>query len=394
MTEARQGPANGERMLAAARSLWPSILANRDAIDAERTIPAALIDEMRTAGMFRLLSPIHINGCELTLAQFMDVVEEVAKADGSAGWTVNVCNSGYGYGFLPPATADEIYGNDPDVITVGAFPPTNGRAIAVEGGFRLTGRWRFVSGCEHSHWLQLGAIVTDQEGQYRRYPSGVVETRRLFVPRADVEIHDTWHVSGLRGSGSHDVTVTDRFVPFDRAREVATERPMRDGTLWAFPPNSTLGLGFVSVALGIARTAIETLKDLAGAKKPTGSRDLLRERVAVQADVARAETMLRAARLHLHQLVDEVWVNAELRRETTLEQRALLRAAVVHAATTSAQVVDLMYNAGGATSIQESCALERCFRDVHAATQQIMLAPPNLEVAGRILLGLEPGGIF
>ena len=148
------------------------------------------------------------------------------------------------------------------------------------------------------------------------------------------------------------------------------------------------------VGLGIARNAIDTLKDLAGAKKPTASRDLLRERITVQADVARAEAMLRSARAFLHEMVNSLWSDAEQRRQTPDEDRALLRAAIVNAATTSAQVVDLMYNAGGGTSIHETSPLERCFRDVHAVTQQIMLAPERLEAAGRVLLGMDPAFIY
>ncbi len=381
-------------VLAAARSLAPSIAACRDAIEERRGIPDALFDEMRAAGMFRLLTPHDLGGLALTMSQFMSVVEEVAKADGSAGWTVSVSNSGFGIGYLPPATAAAIYGKSPDVTTAGAFPPAQGRAIPVEGGYRLSGRWRYVSGCEHADWFQFGAIVTFEDGSYRRGPGGLAETRRFFVPRSVVEVLDTWRTSGLRGSGSHDCSIADAFVAEDYTRAVAVERAYRDDTLYHFPPNSFLGLGFTSVGLGVARHALETLKDLAGAKKPTASRDLLRERITVQADVARAEAMLRSARGFLHEMVDALWADAETRRQTPDEQRALLRAAIVNAATTSAQVVDLMYNAGGGTSIHEVSPLERCFRDIHAVTQQIMLAPERLEVAGRVLLGMEAGFIY
>jgi alkylation response protein AidB-like acyl-CoA dehydrogenase len=374
-----------------ARALRPHILQCRDAIDEQRQLPADLLEALRAAGLFRLQTPREFGGYELDFNTFMEVIEEVARADGSVAWTLAVCNAGILCGTLSDAAARTLFGETADVLTAGSFNPRGGRAVPAPGGYRVSGRWTFVSGCRHAHWLNLGCIVYDGDAP-RRDARGVVANRRVLVPAARATILDTWHTGGLRGTGSHDLLLDDVVVPEELATDL-TSPPVRPGALWSFPPSSSLGLGFVAVGLGIARSAIDTLTELAGSKYPRATPGLLRERPGVPAEVARAETTLRAARTYLHAMVRTVWDDTDHGRDTSLEQRALLRAAVVHAAETSAKVVDLMYNTGGASSIYEACLLERCFRDVHAVTQQVMLAPQQWETAGRVLLGMEPGPI-
>lgn len=380
-----------DAIVEAARALSPLVLACRDQIEQERCLPESLLEAMRGAGLFRLQTPREFDGYELDHMTVMRVVEEVAKADGSAGWTVAIGNSGHLCGALPAATVRAVFGPDPDVMSASSFNERNGRATPVAGGYRVSGGWTFVSGCMHAAWLFFGCTVMDGD-QPLRDSSGRVTVRRVLVPRDRVEIVDTWRVGGLRGTGSHDVRVEDLFVPEEYASAVPSP-PSRSGTLWSFPPTSWLGLNFVMVGLGVARTAIETVKEMAGAKRPHRATGLLRERVMVQADVARAEVLLETARLYLLRSVESVWERTAHGEATPIEQRALLRAAVVHAAESAARVVDLMYTAGGGTSIYEHCPLERCFRDVHTVTQQIMLQPQHWESVGRVLLGLEPGPV-
>ena len=376
-------------LVQSASALRQRILDRRDAIDELRHLPADLVDALRAAGLFRLQTPREFGGYELDFVSFMEVVEEVARADGSVAWTIAVGNAGLLCGTLSEAVARTLFGASPDVLLAGSFNPRGGRAVRVAGGYRVSGRWTFVSGCRHAQWLDLGCIL-HEGGSPRRDAHGAVETRRVLVPAERATILDTWHVGGLRGTGSHDLLLDDIFVPEELAADLGAP-PLRSGALWSFPPSSSLGLGFVAVGLGIARSAIGTLTELAGVKQPRATPGLLRERAGVPTDLARAETMLRSARAYLHAMVRSLWVDAERGRETPVEERALLRAAVVHAAETSARVVDLMYNAGGASSIYESCLLERCFRDVHTVTQQVMLAPQQWETAGRVLLGMDPG---
>jgi alkylation response protein AidB-like acyl-CoA dehydrogenase len=294
-------------------------------------------------------------------------------------------------GVFPEATVRTIYGENPDVLIAASFNERNSRAEPAAGGYRVNGRWPFVSGCTHADWLHLGCTLT-VNGEPQLDAAGRPRVRRVLLHRDQVEILDTWHVGGLRGTGSHDVVVRDVVVSEEYSVPVPAP-PTRPGTLWSFPPTSQLGLNFVSVGLGLARTAIETVKDLAGAKRPHRATGLLRERVPVQVDIARAEVLLESARGYLHGRVAAIWEATERGEAVSLEQRALLRAAVVNAAESAARVVDLMYTAGGATSVYETCPLERCFRDVHTLTQQIMLSPQHWESAGRVLLGLEPGSV-
>ena len=210
----------------------------------------------------------------------------------------------------------------------------------------------------------------------------------MIFPARDAQIIDTWNVSGLRGTGSHDIAVEDLFVPAERSVWFSTDPVRRGGSLYAFPVFGLLALGIAAVSLGIARGAIDDILELAGAKVPTGSRRPLAERSATQATVAQATALVAASRAHLRATVDEIWQTAPRGEAATLEQRARLRLAATQSVRDAAKAVDLAYECGGATSIYADSALQRRFRDVHVATQHILVAPATYELAGRVLLGL------
>lgn len=377
------------QLFQAARDLAPAIIAARGEIESGRKLPCTLVDALASAGMFALQTPGEYGGANLTLRDFMSVIEEIGRADGSTGWVVSVLNGGAYAGYVEKPVADALFSGSPGTRFGASFNAGQGRAVIVPGGFRVSGKWRFVSGCDHADWLVFGCLVVDPG-----VPSDEMRTRppvfrRVIMRASDATILDTWHVSGMRGTGSHDLEAHDIFVPAEFGYDPAAS-PTRDDTFFRYPAGSMLGLGFSSVGLGIARQAIDTLTELAGGKRPVGSRGLLRERATVQIDLARAEAMLGSARGYLHQVVGETWANTEAGRDISLRERATVRGAVVHAAETAAKVVDLMYNAGGATSIFETSVLERCFRDIHALTQQITMSPENFATVGRVYLGMEP----
>jgi indole-3-acetate monooxygenase len=377
--------------LDAARTLFPRVRALSDAAERGRRLPPELVEAFARAGLFRLCVPRALGGAEADVVTLITAIEEIARADGSAGWCVMIgATTGLLGGYLPDAAAREVYGADADVVTGGVLAP-RGRAVPVEGGYRATGRWQFASGCQHCAWL-VGGCLVDGGGAPRRLPGGVPEPLTLMFRIADVEIIDTWTVSGLCGTGSHDMAVREAFVPAERAIWLVTERPRERGPLYKFPLFGLLAVSIAGVALGIARTAIDELIELAGGKQPTGSQRRLAERGVVQAQVAQAEGMLRGGRAFLLDAVETAWDTAATRGELGVRDRALLRLAATHATTSAAQAVDLMYNAGGGTSIYATSRLQRCFRDVHAATQHIMVAPGTHEVVGRLLLGLETDG--
>jgi alkylation response protein AidB-like acyl-CoA dehydrogenase len=217
---------------------------------------------------------------------------------------------------------------------------------------------------------------------------GSPDVRLMLMPIDAVEVIDTWSVSGLRGTGSHDMTAVAQLVPAERAVSLAADSPRHPGALYAFPLFGLLAVGIASVALGIARGAVEDLVSLAGAKTPAAGRKTLAERATVQALLARAEASLRAARGLVLDEVDAAWLAAERGGTMSDERRLGLRLAASHATTVAAEVVSSMYQAGGGTSIYDASPLQRRFRDVHVATQHMMVAPSTWEFAGRLLFGL------
>jgi alkylation response protein AidB-like acyl-CoA dehydrogenase len=373
--------------LAAVAALAPAIRARADEIERDRRVPLDLVRGLADAGAFRMCVPHALGGGEVDVATLLDVIETTARADGSAGWIVMIgATSGLISGYVEPDVAREIYG-PADAIAGGVFAP-RGEAIAVDGGYRARGRWAFGSGSEHCGWL-LGGCVVIEDGKPRLLGRGIPDSRMMLFPASDVRIVDTWTVSGLRGTGSHDLEVSDVFVPAARAVSLISDRPREEGPLYRFPVFGLLALGIAAVATGIARTAIEELITIAGGKTPTGSKRLLGERAVIQMQVAQAEAALESSRAWLHATVAEAWEAARTSGAISVAQRAALRLAATEATIRATKAVDLMYEAGGGTSIYATSPLQRCFRDVHVVTQHAMVAPSTYELTGRLLLGLD-----
>src|SRR5262249_39257265 len=304
---------------------------------------------------------------EADVADALGAFEELARADGAAGWCLMIgATSGIVAAYLPESTARPIYA-DPDVVTGGALAPS-GRPVPVGGGYRGSRRRAFGSGIEHCAW-RIGSCVVLQDGAPRPLESGAPEVRVVLVPAAETEVLGTWDVSGLRGTGSHDYAMQDVIVPEERSYSLLTARPHQDGPLYRFPMFGLLALGVAAVALGIGRAAIDALAEMAVTKVPTGSRRPLRERALVQYHVAQADGALRSGRALLYETVAEAWRAAEAGEPVTLERRTLLRLAATTATQHAVQGVDLMYNAGGGSSIYAGNSLQRQFRDIHALTQ-------------------------
>ena len=387
MPEARSR-AHQPSPLDAAVALAPRIRAAAAETERQRRLSPELVHALAAAGVFRMCVPRALGGGEVDPAAMIETIETIAVADGAAGWSAMIgATSGVASAYLAEEAAREIYGSDPEVVSGGAFAPL-GKATVVDGGYRVSGRWPFASGCEHCAWLMGGSVVLDG-GQPRLLPSGMPDNRLMLLPAAAVRIIDTWDVAGLRGTGSHDIAVDDCFVPAARSLSLVSDRPRARGPLYAFPVFGLLALGIAAVALGIARRALDELVALAGAKTPTGSRRLLAERPVIQAEVARAEATLGAARAFLAETVGGAWERAQTAGAIEIRERARLRLAATHATLASACAVDLVYGAGGGTAVYAASPLQRCFRDIHVATQHVMVAPATLELAGRILLGLE-----
>lgn len=360
-------------------SLFSEVRIRAEETERARNVPTDLIDSFTRAGLFRMCVPAVYGGSEADPRTFLRVIERLGEADASTGWVAMIAvTSSVVAAYLPPEGAAEIYGADPDVITGGVFAPM-GRGTPIKGGgHRVSGRWRFGSGVAHCRWVMGGTAADDLPGP-----------AMMFFPSEKVQIIDTWHVAGLKGTGSNDFVVDEIEVPATRRADVIKGMPVVAAPLYAFPVFGLLALGIAAVAMGIARAAIHELVDLAGSKTPQGSRRSLAGRAATQSAVAEAEAQLSSARAYLFETVEMVYAKAESSGAIDAQDRAAIRLSATHATRTSATVVDSMYTIGGGASLYETSPLQRYFRDVHAATQHMMVAAPTLELTGRVLLGLE-----
>jgi indole-3-acetate monooxygenase len=370
--------------LSAARSLEPIIRQTADEADALRRFPPAVISAMAEARIFRQMVPRAAGGDEIDPVTLLEVIETIARVDGSAGW-VAMIGSGAGFitGYLDTDVVREMFA-DPAACLCGNLATPGGRAVAVPGGYRLSGRWPFVSGCQHSSWLAGNALLYDGDHQ-RLNADGSPGMRIMVFPHAEARIIDTWTAIGLRATGSHDVAVDDIFIPVERSLWWS-DGPRQPGPLY---PVRFIQITHAAHALGIARSAIDGLVDLAERKQPTRTASLLRDRALAQANLAQAEALVHAARSFMWQITAEVWDRLCTNRDVTPRQRALLRLAMTHAVQSAAQAVDLVWAAAGSSPVYTSSPIERCFRDVHVATQHAAVGLFSLEAIGSALMSTD-----
>ncbi len=359
-----------------------------DETEAHRRVSSELLEEMRRLGVFSMLLPRELGGSDSEPEAFLDVIETLAAGDGSAGWCAMIGATTNAIGaYLPEAGAREIF-RVRGTIVGGTFN-AQGRAAPVEGGFRLTGRWPYGSGVEHSDWMAAACLVVGPDGEPVLVDGDRPDARLAFFPTASVRVHDTWDTTGLRGTGSHDFSVEDVFVPGLHTTTFDFQS-WPEGPLWRMPLFTLMLPPMAAVPLGIARAAIDEVVALAPTKTPYRSRRVMAERDMVQVAVARAEALTRSARAFLHEAVGDVWATAQDGRAVTLEQRALCRLASVHAARASTEAVALCFEAAGGSAVYVASRLQRHLRDVHTVGQHVALAASGYETVGRVLLGLGP----
>ncbi|QSQ20025.1 acyl-CoA dehydrogenase family protein [Pyxidicoccus parkwayensis] len=377
--------ASSHPLLSAAEAMFPRLSARSEEIENARRLPPDLAAELARDGYFRMMIPEALGGLELHPAVSFQVMESIAKADGSTGWCVMIGAATAltaAWMFEPAARA--IF-TRPDVITGGVAAPI-GRAEHVEGGYRLSGRWPWASGAQHCHWLVGGAIVTEG-GKPRMVREGVPEMRSFFFPAERAVLHDTWFAQGLCGTGSVDMEAKDVFVPDEYTFSLSGQAPRIARPLYGYA-FGLLGMGISAVALGIARRAIDELMSLAGRKTLMLERRLLSARPAAQEAIADAEATVRSARAFMLEALNTIHAEST-RGPVSVRTRAELRLAMTHATRSAARAVDRMYEAAGGTAVFRASPLQRCFRDVHTATQHAMVSPATLELTGGLLLGLE-----
>ena len=320
-------------------------------------------------------APSEVGGLELPPGEALAAAEEIARGDASAGWCVSIAaTSSLLAAYLPDASRGELFG-DPRLIAAGVWAP-RGRAQPADGGIVVSGRWPYCSGIAHSAVFFAGCIV-----------DGPVP-RVIALLREELEIVDTWHTLGLRGTGSHDTVADELFVPAERVLSLF-DGPAIDRPLWRFPIFGYFALSIGAAALGNARGAIDELAEVAGAKVGQGSRRTLAQRSPTQAAVAAAESSLRAARALYYEAIDAAWTASQASEPVPADLRNGLRLAATHAVRTSADVVRSMYDLAGGTAIYDGSPLQRRFRDAHTATAHFQVNAASRELQGRVLLGQD-----
>lgn len=379
------------QILQAVRDLVPTINARAREIETARRIPPDLLQELIAAGCFRMLVPKTHGGDEIDLLPSIEILETLAAADGSTGWTVMIgCETPLLLALLPRESFDAFYAQGPDVIIGGAFAP-QGEARLVAGGYRVTGRWAFASGCQHCSWLLGNCVVTEQGKPCPGPVEGMPELRAMFFRAHEAEILDTWKVAGLRGTGSHDIAVTDLFVPKEHTLDIFFGRSSIPGPLFKFPlPIFSLHIG--AVAVGIAQSALDDIVAFVGTKKRRlYARATLTETPLVQYRLGQAETTLRAARAFLRAEAERLWQLAVAGNGEPISLTTRILATDSWVAQTCATIVDTCYTLGGGPALYESSPLQRRLRDIHTLTQHASLAESALTRAGAALVGQPVG---
>ncbi|WP_417610868.1 acyl-CoA dehydrogenase family protein [Parasphingorhabdus sp.] len=365
-------------------ALLPEIAARAEETEKARRLPADLAAKLAAAGAFNLSKPATLGGLELAPLDFMKIVATVAEADASAGWCVMIAvTSTLGAAYLPEPAAREIWGPD-DVITGGVFAPM-GKAEDKGDHYLLSGQWQWGSGSANCSWLGGGAMIF-KDGELQKFDNGAPYHRMLFFPAKEVSFIDSWHVAGLKGTGSGDFSVEALKVPKDRSVSFVGDQPRNPAALYKFPLFGLLALGVSSVALGNARVALEEIRTITIHKKTPGGGRSMAQRATVQVELARSTAQLEAAFGYLENAIKRCWEEAQGNDAISAKSRANLRLACAHGTETAADVCKTAFTLGGGAAVYSDNGLQRRFRDAHVATQHIATAPAVFELAGRVLL--------
>ncbi len=388
---------DAQPLVRAAAALRPELRRYHEQIESEQRLPQALVAQLHEAGFYRMVIPRALGGLQVDPLTYTRVVEVLAEGAGSVGW--NIANNGIGQLVtlgLPDDGVFEIYPPGHATVIAGTAVQGGGQAVPVEGGYRVSGRWTFGSGCQESSWM-LGSFQILEAGEPRRRPDGGSLYWRGVFPRAEAEIvPGSWDVAGLRGTGSFDWTVDNVFLP-ERRTVAHVGVPLDNqwsrwpGTTYALPSQAWVGPHHSSVITGIARAGIDALIALAVEKTPRGRTGMLCENPQVQDAVGRADAILNAGRVYRGAMIAELWNTISAGGETTLEQRARCRLASTYAADSAREAMDLVYRHGGSTSFKRDSRLAECWRDLHVVGQTVTVAPEWYPIGGRVYLGMDAG---
>ncbi len=383
-----------EDLLTRVQQLAPVIREHAARGEQERHLMDPVVEALQDAGFYRLLVPRTLGGLQVDPLTLYAMVEAIARVDGSTGWClfINGC-APISAAFLRDDAAEAIYGHGARTIMAGSVFPY-GRAVPQEGGYRVSGRWAYASGCWHSTWfLAFCQCYADGATAPQTTPTGAPVVLVVHVPRAQIQILDTWDVSGLAATGSHDVVIEEVFVPDAFVWPLVSQVPR--GThfgdaLYRFPFAGFFSWPMAAVALGIAQGALDEITRVAMHKTPRQVTGTLREQPLFQMQLAQAVALVRSARAWLHDVITTVWAQTVRGEAVAVAERAALLLAATNATRSAAAAVELAYTAGEGSANYRRSPLQRQMRDIHAVTQHVSTAPKQYVASGRMLLGLTP----
>ncbi len=356
------------------------IAARREEFDRLSHVPREVIAKLKRAGVYRAATPRRFGGDALAPTAFLDMIERIAVADGSAAWVASFGSANVYLAALPLATQAQLYADGPDQVFAGGLFPVQ-PAQPADGGWRVNGTWKFASGCKGADWLGVG-ISTGVPGVPGKPRTAV------FRPH-QVEIVDNWDVVGMQGTGSHDLRVTDQFVADDWTF-VRGGEPCVDEPLYRYPTIAYAAQVLAVVNLGLARAALDVANQMAGGRKTTTGAPQLADRAYYRIELAKAEAQLRSARAFFYDTTDTVWQSILAGNPVTPEQVSLLRLAATQIAREGADVVHRAYRLGGTMAIYRTHPLQRLLRDSMVVTQHAFLGEGNFDGAGAVFVGVPP----
>ncbi|QQO18440.1 acyl-CoA dehydrogenase family protein [Bradyrhizobium diazoefficiens] len=375
----------GVDLVERARAIAPLVAAEADEIERTRRLTPAVVSALIEHGLYRTLLPQSLGGTEAPVEIFMQMLEEIAKADASTAWCLGQCSvCAMIAASLDRDTAEEIFNTPPGILAWGAVAH---EARAVEGGYRVTARWDFASGARQANWLGAHVRIIGPDGAPRKNADGSPELRTILFPAVSAVLHDVWQAIGLAGTGTDSYEVSDLFIPerFTAFRDVpsALREP---GPLYRIGTGASFSLGFAAVSLGVARATLDAAIALARAKHASLAASAMRDNQAVQGLIGRTEGDLRAARAYLYATAHAMWRDLSATGEFSAAHRSAVRLAATWTIHQSGRVVDTAYHMAGATAVFRSNPFERRFRDMHAIAQQIQARDTHYEDIGKAIL--------
>jgi alkylation response protein AidB-like acyl-CoA dehydrogenase len=375
----------GPGLVDRARALQPLIASEADEIERTRRLTPAVTSALIENELYRALLPRSFGGHEVPLEIFMQMQEEIAKADASTAWCLGQCAvCAMTAAYLQPDAANEIFNTPPGILAWGAI---NHEVKAVPGGYMANARWEFASGSRQASWLGSHVRVVEADGSPRRKKDGAPEIRTILFPVTSATMYDVWDVIGLKGTGTDSYSVENLFIPEKFAALRDDPNAVREkGPLYKLTTNAVFSMGFAATSLGVARATLDAAIDLARSKIPQGL-SAMRDNNAVQGVIGRTEATLRAARAYLYSTAADIWRDLEGGASVTEAHRIAIRIAATWTIHQSTAVVDTAYHMSGATAVFAKNPFERRFRDMHAIAQQIQARDTHYEDAGKAILG-------